>query len=577
MHVDDEGDAEGEVYVMQDDLPDDEALEILAAENDEDAILVMQFEDSIADTIQADSELCAYYSAYQEARRRLSERVKGRGFWPVSKRFDKGSGKKGKGKGKGRSPFSGSGSLARRIANSFCRICMQKGHWKNECPQRTQGSGATSTNASSSSVPTSFVIAEETPVEIAHIAMAETQDTDVHSCFMVQSGNNWNGKHNGDRYRLKGKQFASRFAVQWRRTLRTLKSSDPHSVGSNTEPEHPELPKSASVSCDSPESFLEANFVTTGTVGIIDLGASQTVIGDKQVPELLQQLPQDIKAQVKRTSCNLTFRFGNQQTLTCQHALLLPLGKAQFRIAIVPGRTPFLLSSSFLQGIKAIIDTEHGSLWSKLLDRELVVERNHKNLLMMDLNQLWCSQSHGQQAQTPSISGLIFQSEDVEKQEPVSSQGEEPLPREGFHDKVSMPQQDHSPKVHNASMLSPEATMSKPSMNVPPSASFDGVQDSASVTAVTVSQHVQHCPKAADISREPEDLRWSGRDRQDQNDDARAVVPREDQFREGQTGPKLSQGVPRPCLDGLVCADVRKEHEAGSPDVHSVRREMPAS
>ena len=222
MHVDDEGDVEGEVYAMQDDLPDDEALEILAAENDEDAILVMQFEDSIADTIQADSDLCAYYSAYQEARRRLSERVKVRGFWPVSKRFDKGNGKKGKGKGKGRSPFSGSGSLARRIANSFCRICMQKGHWKNECPQRPQGSGATSTNASSSSVPTSFVIAEETPVEIAHIAMAETQDTDVHSCFMVQSGNNGNGKYHGNRYSLKCKQFASRFAVQWRRTLRTL-------------------------------------------------------------------------------------------------------------------------------------------------------------------------------------------------------------------------------------------------------------------------------------------------------------------------------------------------------------------
>ena len=140
---------------------------------------------------------------------------------------------------------------------------------------------------------------------------------------------------------------------------------------------------------------MEANFVTTGTVGIIDLGASQTVIGDKQVPELLQQLPQDIQSQVKRTSCNLTFRFGKQQTLSCKHALLLPLGKAQFRIAIVPGRTPFLLSSSFLQGIKAIIDTEHGGLWSKLLDRELVVERNPKNLLMMDLNQLWCSQSRG--------------------------------------------------------------------------------------------------------------------------------------------------------------------------------------
>ena len=77
-------------------MPEDEILETLAAENDEDAILVMQFEDSIADTIQSDSELSAFYSTYQDARRRLSERVKVRGFWPVSKRFDMGFEKKGK-------------------------------------------------------------------------------------------------------------------------------------------------------------------------------------------------------------------------------------------------------------------------------------------------------------------------------------------------------------------------------------------------------------------------------------------------------------------------------------------------
>jgi len=57
-------------------MPEDEILETLAAEIDEDAILVMQFEDSIADTIQSDSELSAFYSTYQDARRRLSERVK---------------------------------------------------------------------------------------------------------------------------------------------------------------------------------------------------------------------------------------------------------------------------------------------------------------------------------------------------------------------------------------------------------------------------------------------------------------------------------------------------------------------
>eukprot|EP00435_Cladocopium_sp_Y103_P042514 s2392_g11.t1 len=380
----------------------------------------MQFEDSIADTIQADSELCAYYSAYQDARRRLSERVKVRGFWPVSRRFDKG-GKKGKGKGKGRNPFSGSGSLARRIANSFCRICMQKGHWKNECPQRNQSNaGNVSSSASTTTAPTSFVVVEEIPEEMAHLAMTESQDEcDVQPCFGLQCDDN-GARHrkgdNGDNLRLKcwDKKFALRFADQWRRAIRTLKSSDPIPVKS--EPEHPDLPKRVSDSRDPIESCLEANFVTTGTTGIVDLGASQTVIGDKQVPELLQSLPNDIRKRVQRTTCNLTFRFGNQQTLSCKHALLLPLGTAQFRIAVVPGRTPFLLSSSFLKGIKAIIDTEHGSLWSNLLKRELAIERNQKNLFMMDINQLWCEKSRHQQVQISSSGGLIFQSEEVSKE-----------------------------------------------------------------------------------------------------------------------------------------------------------------
>jgi hypothetical protein len=47
LHVDDEGENEYEAYVTQDDALEDDVLEALAAENDEDAILVMQFEDSM--------------------------------------------------------------------------------------------------------------------------------------------------------------------------------------------------------------------------------------------------------------------------------------------------------------------------------------------------------------------------------------------------------------------------------------------------------------------------------------------------------------------------------------------------
>ena len=70
-----ERDGEHETYAMYDDYNEDDMLETLAAENDEDAILVMQFEDSIAETIQSDRELSAFYSSYKDAWRRLSERV----------------------------------------------------------------------------------------------------------------------------------------------------------------------------------------------------------------------------------------------------------------------------------------------------------------------------------------------------------------------------------------------------------------------------------------------------------------------------------------------------------------------
>eukprot|EP00435_Cladocopium_sp_Y103_P059754 s1023_g21.t1 len=178
--MDDETEAEHDAFVTQDEVLEDEVLEALAAENDEDAILVMQFEDSISETIQSDAELSAFYSTYQDARRRLSERVKVRGFWPVGRRFEKG-GKKGRGKGKGKFQFGGGqGSLAKRIANSFCRICMQKGHWKNECPQRSGASTNAASNSSNSSVaPTSVVVTEDAPSEIAQFTIVEEEDSQV--------------------------------------------------------------------------------------------------------------------------------------------------------------------------------------------------------------------------------------------------------------------------------------------------------------------------------------------------------------------------------------------------------------
>ena len=129
-------------------------------------------------------------------------------------------------------------------------------------------------------------------------------------------------------------------------------------------------------------------FASVGPVGVVDLGASQTVIGDQQVPDLLQGIPQEVKNQVRKISCHLVFRFSNHQTLTSKTALIFPVHKTWFRIAIVPGQTPFLLSSAFLKTIQAVIDTEQGTLWSKYLGRFLQTTRSPSNL-MLDINELW--------------------------------------------------------------------------------------------------------------------------------------------------------------------------------------------
>ena len=150
---------------------------------------------------------------------------------------------------------------------------------------------------------------------------------------------------------------------------------------------------------DNPQiEHHESYFASSGTVGVVDLGASQTVIGSQQVPELLQRLPSFVRDRVKRTSCNLVFRFGNHQTLNSRHAILLPILDTWFRIAIVDGNTPFLLSSEFLRKtLKAIIDTEEGTIWSKTLQRSLSVEVNSKNLFLMDITQLWSeTEGHAQ-------------------------------------------------------------------------------------------------------------------------------------------------------------------------------------
>ena len=126
-------------------------LEALLQEGDEDAVFVSDYETAMTETIQDDPELAAALNTYADARRRLSERFKNRGFWPTNP--GKGRGKSFKGKGK----FNQKGarkSLQQRIMESSCRMCGRRGHWKAECPDRPRN--AASSNASTAPAMTSM-------------------------------------------------------------------------------------------------------------------------------------------------------------------------------------------------------------------------------------------------------------------------------------------------------------------------------------------------------------------------------------------------------------------------------------
>jgi len=87
-----------------------------------------------------------------------------------------------------------------------------------------------------------------------------------------------------------------------------------------------------------------AMFATAQAVGILDLGASQTVMGQHQVPEFLESLPANVRKMVHERPVEMTFRFGNNSIVPCTRAMFVPVDQYWIKIAIVESRTPLLIS-----------------------------------------------------------------------------------------------------------------------------------------------------------------------------------------------------------------------------------------
>ena len=488
---DQEEDPSHEIFhVDADPLEDDDLMEALLTEGDTDAALVTEFESAATDLIQSDEELASALNTYTEARRRLTEKFRSRGFWPISGPGNKGG--KSRGKSKTKSKFqkgrSNRRSLQQRILSSQCRICDQFGHWKAECPERHNRDRAANPGGGQTAL-TSFLSADTggdaMPLEFLEIPVDQSKAIDA-----TQSGSadvlfgfadNAGVQHQFCRNRLRG-------LLNLKKPV-PAKESDLHAIRT----EAPTRP-CARV---SPELAL---FATHGCHGVVDLGATKTVIGSNLVKDLIQSLDPAVQQTLTRCPCHITFRFGNHGTLQSEQALVIPLQDLKLKIAIVPGSTPFLISNTLLRALRAVIDVDLHTLWSKRLKRTIPIELTSRGLFLLDLNQLAAGELHVTQdsaeasAETHLAAGQEKSSESGTQPKEISTDAVRTTIDE--QSKISTPSSDANHQM-NVTVPPPEC---KPPMD--------------SHTAAVESQSPSELPKVCNVShgtvRSPEETADQG-------------------------------------------------------------------
>ena len=406
--VEQSGDYEDQVHFAgHDDGAVEDFIESLAQEGDEDAVFVADFETAATDVVQGDEDLAAAFSTYLEARRKLSEKYRARGFWPISKGKFKGS----KGKSKGKPNWNNRKTLQQRILESNCRICGRKGHWKSECPNR--GQPTNSSSASTAPVTLSLGVAstaapdamsaeflslpEVAPPEQDHDGTRQFCNVQT-SFFCIANGKevhrdptNMREVRERIRNHIEGNRGTNSKVASLvsRIENRLLPSHDQPAVNRKAsvyrKPFHQaqcsDLPRSHSVSrsildpknaprLNEPKSPMpgvsnasaEVLFATHDTWGILDTGATKTVMGSDFVSSFLKSVHASVRNKIRRCPCDVTFRFGNQGTLKSVHAMVVPVCGYELKIAVVPGATPFLVSNTLLRALGALIDTSANQL-----------------------------------------------------------------------------------------------------------------------------------------------------------------------------------------------------------------------
>ena len=347
VSMDDESNVNN-AYFMQADEEDAlnaENPEYLAQGGDEDALLIQQFEKDFEDMVQDIPDLQTALVSYQEARQRISERRRSRGFWP-SKSRGKGGRDHGEGHRKG-GHRSTKDELLERISRTHCKICGARGHWKAECPRRDMQQPSREQQANMVHV----VEGGDDPNFLqVHFEVSDGDEQDAHfePCFSVQSI--CRNQHPArvmiaPHIRQQASEFLSSRLSKYRSNshwgkwgrhkdsqYNAYRTQDPFPRTSVSQHDSPKLAQACpdarsfkqltnqvpSLECPTGLHMIEDQInqalcksnVQNG-LAILDTGASRSVIGIENVPFVLQKLPENVRCQVREKPSKVGFRFGN--------------------------------------------------------------------------------------------------------------------------------------------------------------------------------------------------------------------------------------------------------------------------
>ena len=469
-----------EFMTIPSEFSDDQAIEVFLAEGDEDALVMQQFEEALVETLQGDPDIAACLNTYVEARKKLQDKARSRGFWSSGKNFNKGKGR-GKSKG-GFGQFFGQRSrppLAQRILNSNCKLCGQRGHWKAECPSRDRTDNSSKPSSSAFAGVTvvvpedSEVLSDQSPTDLppddAVAFMMTTEDFRCGPKVLCSKGlKHRDHSHNPYRHKvnhLRLETLKDKFSKLCRRT--PSPPCDPLTIERVVD----EMP------------LEQAFFASSGSLGIVDLGASLSIIGKQQFEELCQHLPHSVLSTMKESACQVKFRFGNDSSVQGERAVYFPVHKYWIKVVVVPSNTPFLIANSVFRTLGALIDTERNTIHFKKLGCTLPIQLSARRLYSLDLAELLtrCPPTEVKQAVTVDQQTVCMSSSD-HKDNCIKTRyhdidvNKDPQVTTENHDTEAHPTCNHQLKIDNPLQSSSEDSSSNRASGVPAGVSQHGRQ-----------------------------------------------------------------------------------------------------